>query len=155
MNRNIHILHNSETLMFAAGELAKYLRLLSDTPVTCTIGVVSKVNPSEITLGLYGNGLGVSPSNAHPFDDAVTVDIINGKGFIAGINERSVLLGVYRFLQELGCRWVRPGIYGEYVPRIDITKATVHLEKKASFRHRTICIEGSVSVENVLVAILS
>jgi len=35
---------------------------------------------------------------------------------ITGANSRSVLYGVYAFLEELGCRFVEPGI--EYVPRL-------------------------------------
>ena len=85
-----------------------------------------------------------------PDDDAVVVRIKDGAGWIAGVNERSVLLGVYRFLNQLGCRWVRPGIDGEFIPQIDFSKAAVRLDESAAFRHRTICIEGAVSVENVL-----
>ena len=47
------------------------------------------------------------------FDDAIAVDVQEARGTIAGANPRSVLLGVYRFLTEVGCRWVRPGAEGE------------------------------------------
>jgi hypothetical protein len=43
-------------------------------------------------------------------DDAYNIDVQNGTGVIAGANARSVLLGVYRLLRELGCRWVRPSM---------------------------------------------
>ena len=45
------------------------------------------------------------------------IDVTDGKGRIAGSNPRSVLLGVYRFLEEAGCRWLRPGTDGDYVPK--------------------------------------
>lgn len=73
----------------------------------------------------------------------------HGRGLIAGANPRSVLLAVYRCLAELGCRWLRPGPQGEIIPaqpRID----SVYLNERPSYRHRAVCIEGAVSLENVL-----
>ena len=62
---------------------------------------------------------------------------------IAGSNPRSVLLGVYRFLRELGCRWLRPGKYGEIIPQKDAGSLSVHVSDAVSYRHRGVCIEGS------------
>ena len=54
------------------------------------------------------------PSVEDPaLDDAYAVEIQQGIGFIAGSNPRSVLLGVYAFLQAVGCRFIRPGPDGE------------------------------------------
>ncbi len=68
---------------------------------------------------------------------------------IVGSNPRSVLFGVCRLLHELGFRWVRPGADGEVVPHLE-TLPPVHLEDKAGYRFRGICIEGSDSQENVM-----
>ncbi|MGE5557101.1 MAG: DUF4838 domain-containing protein [Bacillota bacterium] len=150
MEKNLYVLHNSETVFFAASELARYLRLISIEPVVFHIHQSTAGQPRGIRLGLYADGLAEGrKADVNPYDDIITVAIKNGEGFIAGSNERSVLLGAYRFLREIGCRWVRPGISGEYIPRADISKCTVSLQQKASYRHRTVCIEGAVSFENI------
>ena len=60
-----------------------------------------------------------------------------------------MLFGVYRLHEEWGIRWVRPGKNGTYYP--DKCDAhDVEISEKAAKRHRTMCIEGAVSIENVL-----
>ncbi len=65
---------------------------------------------------------------ADTLNDTILIDIQGGTrvsdrrtidGFICGSNERSTLIGVYRFLYELGFRWIRPGADGEIVPDLD------------------------------------
>ena len=81
-------------------------------------------------------------------DDAIAVCAEDGKGYISGSNERSVLLAVYRFLKELGCDWVRPGPEGERIPKREIANYSINVHEKASYRHRGVCMEGAVSYEN-------
>ncbi len=50
------------------------------------------------------------------FDDAFKIYVKNGIGTISGTNERSLLYGVYHFLKKQGCRFLRPGKEGEYIP---------------------------------------
>lgn len=104
-----------------------------------------------ITLGLFAD-CGVEPSSLPDanLDDAVHVRVSNGNGCIAGSNPRSVLLGVYRFLREMGCRWVRPGPTGELIPNRSLQEMSVTLDETPSYRHRVVCIEGAVSLSNVL-----
>ena len=68
---------------------------------------------------------------------------------IAGVNPRSVLLGVYRLLREMGCRWLRPGDDGEIIPCKCIRACSVHCREAASYRHRGVCIEGACSFTHV------
>lgn len=82
-------------------------------------------------------------------DDAYDIRVENGVGAIRGSNVRSVLLGVYRFLRQLGCAWVRPGADGEIIPRKCLNAVSVQLEEQASYRHRGITIEGAVSSGHV------
>ena len=89
-----------------------------------------------------------SVENAY-LDDAFSVDVIDAKGKICGSNPRSVLFGCYRYLKELGCSWVRPGKDGEYIPKRSLLGATVQVKEAASYRHRGVCIEGSVSYDHV------
>jgi len=49
-------------------------------------------------------------------DDEILIDVKNGSGIVTGANPRAVLIAVYRFLYELGCRWIRPGDDGEVFP---------------------------------------
>src|SRR5690606_36931864 len=93
-------------------------------------------------LGLGTNlGLGHAVEVPDPaLDDAIAIDVHAGGGIIAGANPRSVLLGVYRFLTEVGCRWVRPGAEGEIIPRRDVAALSAKLQEKPSYRHRGICI---------------
>lgn len=51
-------------------------------------------------------------------DDAFIVSVKDGEGSIVGTNSRAVLMAVYHFLKKQGCRFLRPGKDGEYVPQI-------------------------------------
>lgn len=130
---------DNPTIRYAADELARCLNAITE----------GKVEP-EIELGLMSD-LGVkAPKVADiALDDGVHIDVTDGGGVIAGINPRSVLLAVYRYLTELGCRWVRPGLDGECLPKLDKLPA-VKISERPSYRHRGICIEGAVSVQHVI-----
>ena len=62
-----------------------------------------------------------------------------------------MLLAVYRFLYELGCRWIRPSRDGEIISslKLERSKMNVSVNETASYRHRGICIEGQVNYEHV------
>jgi len=124
---------NTKTIDFAKAELAKYLSNLNVE--------------AEISLGLFDeyNIRMDLPDPAQ--DDAITIKVKNKKGYIAGSNPRSVLIGVYRFLEEWGIGWIRAG--RESYPD-ECTCPDVDILEAADLRHRIICIEGACSVENVL-----
>lgn len=82
-------------------------------------------------------------------DDGICIDVKGTSGMITGVNARSVLLAIYRFLTELGCAWVRPGKDGEIIPRKQLGNDTVFVCEAASYRHRAMCIEGAVSYDHV------
>lgn len=141
------------TLCFAAEELMKYLKKLIRDDVAITMEIREAYDPAEkgiLWLGLWGDfNISPCPAKDPKFDDAIHLEVKEGQGVITGSNPRSVLIGVYRYLTELGCRWVRPGQDGEYIPKKNIASMTLSLEEKPSYRHRGICIEGAVSYENV------
>ena len=121
---------------FAARELARY-----------TAEMTGKV--------LSGIGLTVDPLLAYGSmdprqDDLYTIDVCAGKGTIRGINGRSVLQGVYRFLRECGCVFVRPGKDGDSIPHRSAQDCTVRLRCRPAHRFRAITIEGSVLLDQVL-----
>ena len=141
----ILLLRDTETLRYAAEELGKYLEMMDGTraeTVTCGEG--------DITLGLLSD-LGLSEDGVRDrmIDDLIDVRISGMRGYIAGSNERSVLMGVYNLLKSAGCRWVRPGDGGEYIPKKDMSSHSYIYRKLADYPFRGQCIEGAVSFEHV------
>ena len=121
-----------KVIEFAKEELSKYLKKLNIE--------------ADISLGL----MEITDKDIDPvYDDVIEIRVANKKGAILGSNERSVLIGVYRLLEEWGIRWVRPGKNGTYYPEVCEAK-DISIYEKAAKRHRTMCIEGAVSIENVL-----
>lgn len=126
---------NSKVIQFAYEELEKYLNLL---------GI-----KANIKLGLYED-FGLKEKVEDPFfDDGYVIKINNNKGYIAGSNERSVLFGVYRVLEEWGMTWARPGKNGDHIAENPHSQ-DLEINEKAYLRHRTMCIEGTISFQNVL-----
>lgn len=138
---------NHPTLLYAGRELCRYLDKMLGCPAGILITAGHPENAPAIELRVDP---ALAPVADPELDDAAAIDIREGAGFIAGTNPRAVLLGVYRFLRALGCRFIRPGTDGEVIPRLTMEQLTVSLRETASFRHRGVVIEGADSVENVL-----
>jgi hypothetical protein len=141
---------------FAAKECRRYLSIM-DPVVDYAVMKRDVYDPrAENTLWIgrdkfFENKL---PVVADPkLDDGIYIDVKNGAGVISGTNDRSLLIGAYRFLRELGCAWVYPGETGERIPRIKLAGVAVSVCEAASYRHRNICIEGACSYEHVLAMI--
>ena len=151
----INYLENERTIEFAAFELKRYLEQITGSDVkVCGISHKEYANAGEsIRLGLHDEfsaGDYIAGNNSIE-DDSILIDINNATGIIAGSNPGSVLIGVYRYLKELGCRFIRPGRLGEYIPNIgDVSDIRVYVNEKASYRHRGICIEGANTCQNVI-----
>jgi len=96
--------------------------------------------------------VGLDGSVTGSIDDEISIDTENGAGIITGSSDRAVLIAAYRFLYELGCRWLRPGDDGEVIPTRKLTQSdlTIKVREKASCRHRGVCIEGMLNVDHVL-----
>lgn len=119
-----------KTIDYARQELNKYYYL------------VTGVKENEIILKVQ--------DVVKKYDDEIKIDIKKGKGIIEGSNERSVLIGVYKFFYEMGCRFFRPGKDGEKIVRRTLEECNVIKEYKPSLRYRAICSEGAISEENIL-----
>ncbi|MBO7208683.1 MAG: hypothetical protein J6V58_02980 [Clostridia bacterium] len=135
----IRILNEKTPVIYAKDELSKYLLQMGNE-----INEQGKV----IELGLYSDFKKIKQEDNEK-EDSFVINIKKGKGFIAGSNPRSVLYGVYKYLKELGCDWVRPGKDGEIVPKRDVKQYDVILSEKASYNYRGVCMAGSISIENV------
>ncbi len=143
---NIILCRGTETLRYAAEELQKYLAKVDDIYAD----IIFDRTQSGITLGLFED-LGLPTDEAvDPFiDDVIDIKVDALKGHIAGSNERSVLMGVYDFLKSAGCRWVRPGADGEYIPHTALGAHAFTYHKKADCPYRGECIEGAIGYEHV------
>lgn len=145
---NICVPDSSRVSMFAAEEFA---RLISAADPEAAVSV-SRHSFSPDSQVLW---IGMAPAFPKPqvedptIDDAIYIDVHNGAGVITGVNERSVLIAVYRFFREIGCVFLHPGRDGEYIPQKDSTCLCVTVNEAAAYRHRGICLEGSNSYENV------
>ena len=135
---------------FAAEELRKYLAMMmpeQETPLFADPG------EQGFRLGLMQDfGLDVSDCKDTLLDDIVYIDTDPGNGILAGSNPRSVLLAVYEYLRQNGCRFLFAGVDGEFIPVVETLKP-VKYRKKAAKSFRGQCIEGAVSQENMLDAI--
>ncbi len=139
-------LREEPTIRFAAEELKKYLdkMLVPESEAVIQLGLFEDFDVLKADSLKW-----LSDVPDKDYDDAVYISVKSGRGIIAGINPRSVLLAVYRFLSDSGCRWLRPGRDGEYIPRVSLEDLSSETAEKPSYRHRGICIEGANSYENI------
>ena len=132
---------SSPVVDFAAEELKKYLRMMM--PRCGEIGIEYKSDAEcGFRLGVMSDfGLDTSDAEDIALDDIVYIDTDKNGGIISGSNARSVLLAVYKYLTFNGCRWLFPGIDGEFIPIRDIED--VKYRKLADLRYRGQCNEGA------------
>lgn len=144
----IYKITSSPVVDFAAEELKKYLRMMM--PEGGDISIEYRPNAKDgFRLGLMADfGLDTSEADDIDLDDIVHIDTDTEGGIIAGSNQRSVLLAVYRYLQENDCRWLFPGIDGELIPTRDIEPVKYH--KMADCRFRGQCNEGAEFQPNMM-----
>ncbi|MBR3403682.1 MAG: DUF4838 domain-containing protein [Firmicutes bacterium] len=138
----IRLMNPSETspvILFAKEELTRYLTRMGAPAIRLLIG--------RADLAVYGFEKVADPS----LDDQYLIDVEPDGGIILGGNDRSVLLGAYRYLTMIGCAFLRPGLAHEVVP-VKLSPSDYRAKERftASLRHRGVCLEGADSVENIL-----
>jgi len=136
---------------YAAEELRKYLRMMM--PEGGNIEIFRDPAAKEgFRLGLMQDfGLDISDAAEPELDDILYIDTDTAGGIIAGDNPRSVLLAVYEYLRQNGCRWLMPGVDGEFIPMTDIVP--VKYRHKPTSRYRGWCNEGAEFQSDMLDAI--
>lgn len=141
---NIYQLERGETADYASAELAKYIYLMCGEQADIKYGQ----GEDGIVLGLIST-LSLSQDGIEncELDDVYEIKVDGFSGYIAGSNIRSILYGVYAYLKEAGCRFLRPGTDGDYVPDKDLSVFKSELRHKAFYRYRCDCIEGTVNYE--------
>ena len=149
----ILVVSHGECSDYAAEELKKYIVALSDGKILPEIVHNAKAKAAEegeIILGLLSElGLDESDLDDAMVDDIIDVKIKNLTGYIAGSNERSILMGVYRYCESMGVRYIRPGEDGDYIPSADPSVCSFELRKKADYPFRGECCEGAISYEHM------
>ena len=143
----INKLRTNDVIDYAAQELKKYLRMMM--PEGGEIDIFYDPQAKDgFRLGLLED-FGLPNDVEDPIlDDIIHVDTTAQGGILAGSNPRSVLFSVYRLLKENGCRWLYPGIDGEYIPTKDIEGVQYH--KVPDHRVRGFCDEGSETQTSML-----
>ena len=152
---NVMRIGRDEPVRFAASEISRYLRRMTGAPVRVSASRSYAPDQRGIWIGLASHFSPAAPdaarSSADPLCDRVFIAAARGHVVIAGANPRSVLFAAYRYLEVLGCRWLRPGRDGERVPRVRSPfRKTFTVSEEPSTKLRCICIEGSCSEQHVL-----
>ena len=142
-------LQENQTLRFAAEELAKYYEQMTDKKVA-SVTFAAAPAKDAVNLGLLSDFSRPADDVADPsYDDVLDIEVENGCGIIAGSNPRSVLMGVYRFLRSAGCRFIRPGTDGEFIPKAELDAHSFTYRKKADHIFRGECSEGAIGYEHL------
>ena len=145
---NIYKITSNPVVDFAAEELKKYLWMMMPEGGDHTIRYAPDATDG-FRLGLMSDfGIDTSEADNLELDDILHIDTTENGGIIAGSNPRSVLLSVYRYLTLNGCRWLFPGIDGEYIPVKDVAPTKYH--KMADCRYRGQCNEGAEYQQNMM-----
>ena len=140
------------TAIFAAEELKKYLRMM--LPRGGNIPINASADETDgFKLGLMQDfGLDISDAKIPALDDIIYIKTTEKGGIIAGTNYGALLIAVYRYLRECGCRWLFPGVDGEHIPLLE-NLPPVDYRHLADHRYRGQCNEGSEFQSNMLEAI--
>jgi len=150
----IRVALRGDTADYSAEELKKYITAMTRGAIVPEIlheeSLPEKAGEGEILLGLLDElKLDASDLEDAFIEDIIDIDIQNGTGYIAGSNPRSILMGVYKYCTSAGCRFIRPGEGGDYVPKADIANHSFKYRKKADRDFRGECSEGAISYEHM------
>ena len=137
------------TVLFAAKELSHYLGMADASGDFPIIPVRTMPETFEHSLILVVGHDALPDVNDLRLDDGIYLDVNGLEGVLAGTNARAVLIAVYRFLRENGFAFTKPGKYGEVIPD-GLPAKRLRIAEKPSYRHRGVCMEGSVYQEGVL-----
>ncbi|MGC9317730.1 MAG: DUF4838 domain-containing protein [Armatimonadota bacterium] len=149
----VHVLDEDPAVRLAGEELARCLTEMTGREV----GVQSaeEITGEEGiwlgTGGTVGEAVDLPDVRDPAWDDAFCTRSLGDGLVIGGVNPRSVLMGAYQYLRELGAEWLWPGDDGEVLPELDeVPLADLDLTWVAPNRHRGVCIEGAPALQHVL-----
>jgi hypothetical protein len=106
----VYYLRPDAAVAFAVRELQRYLGRMTRHKLSIRRARAYNARRPGLWLGCFGDfGTAAAVGVDGEGQDAIFIQADASGGIIAGANPRSVLLAAYRYLTELGCRWVRPG----------------------------------------------
>ena len=144
----IYIGSVNSTVTFAAEELRKYLQMMR--PDCEKITVEYGIGEGGFVLSTMQDlSYDTSDVSEPELDDILFIKTDRTGGVIAGSNPRAVLLSVYEYLRIQGCRWLFPGVDGEYIPEVG-ELVPVDLRHKPAMRYRGPSTEGGISQRIIL-----
>jgi len=120
---------------FAGEELASYLSRICGGKVRVVRAGRSPRHAVPIFLRLSENPAADFRKDGY---DRFVIDLTRSEIHILGENPRSVLFGVYSFLEQLGCRWFYPLDGEQIVPRLHTLAAAVgkkEISHRLNFRN--------------------
>ena len=110
---------SNTTIDFAAEELKKYIRMMMPRCGEVPISYAPDAKDG-FRIGLMSDfGLDTSDAEDTLLDDIIYINIDENGGIIAGSNPVATLIAVYRYLRFCGCRWLFPGIDGEWISMVE------------------------------------
>ena len=106
------------------------------------------IKPPAIAFGELANQLGAKTSHDTPTDDAYRLQVTNaGLVLFGGESEVAASHAMYRWLHELGCRWIMPGPDGEVIPtQKTLIAKTMDVDKKPAFLVRSPWYSGGAGI---------
>ena len=131
----IYKVSSASAIDFAAEELKRYLRMMMPEAGQILVTYAPEARDG-FRVGLLSD-LGLPDSDVADSyaDEILYADCTACGGIIAGNNPRAVLLSVYEYLRAEGCRWLFPGVDGEYIPDREAL-SEVSFRIKPSCRYR-------------------
>ena len=144
----INKITSNSVVDYAAEEMRKYLRMMMPEGGDVCIAYAPDAKEG-FRLGLMQDfSLDVSDAKDTELDDIIYIETDEKGGIIAGDNPRSVLIAVYEYFRQNGCRWLFPGVDGEYIPMRQVK--AVSYRHAVTCRYRGPCIEGASPQRSVI-----
>jgi len=140
----IFLKDNNSDMQFAASELKKYLQFAYNTEIHITGHLQCDQYKGVVVLSICSGDTGDEEN------DEFSITVEEGNLLISGSNKRSLLYGVYKFLdQYIGYKWVNPEYQYNPVEAHEIINICSK-NYKPDFPKRGLVLENSESLEYIV-----
>lgn len=101
----------------AAEEVARYLTRMTDSSVS-VVAESSTTAPVAVFVGRTQHASTVLPKDLHETPERVIIKSVPDGVIVCGGGDRGTLYAAYRFLEQLGCRWLTHDPADDIVPKL-------------------------------------